>query len=102
MFPVVSDAQLQGVPRSHFIHCKERYYLKHSKDKLDFCRPFICPITVQLFGIKPCDCHEPGSEAGNCDAFGGECTCKMNVDGRKCNICDRLTWGLSSSGCQRK
>jgi hypothetical protein len=41
-----------------------------------------------------------GSFSNNCAQKGGECLCKPNVIGRKCNKCKQTTWGFSSKGCQ--
>jgi hypothetical protein len=87
---------------SHYKWCKDRFYLQGNDYSEQFCRPIICPITAQLFGLKPCECNQIGSENFNCEKYVGRCKCKMNVEGRKCDSCARETFGLSTTGCQCK
>ena len=42
-----------------------------------------------------------GSFSNTCAQLGGDCLCKPNVAGQKCNKCRQTTWGFSSKGCQR-
>lgn len=51
---------------------------------------------------RRCDCHEPGTEPGSCRGDGlcqceenGQCPCKSNVGGRRCDICKEGTFALS-------
>ncbi|XP_042651874.1 laminin subunit alpha-2 isoform X2 [Tyto alba] len=49
---------------------------------------------------QPCHCHINGSFSEICDSRTGQCECKDNVIGRRCDICKPETFGLqSSSGC---
>ena len=36
-------------------------------------------------GCKPCDCDLGGSVDGSCDQSNGQCTCKPNIVGRRCD-----------------
>lgn len=49
-----------------------------------------------------CQCDPTGSISAICDSFGGQCSCKSNVVGRKCNRCAPGTYGFSPQGCQGK
>ena len=51
---------------------------------------------------KKCDCDPTGSESSNCDEYTGQCTCKKNVDGRKCSRCAPAFYGFGQDGCSRK
>ncbi|KAF4796257.1 Laminin subunit alpha-2 [Turdus rufiventris] len=49
---------------------------------------------------QPCHCHINGSFSEICDSRTGQCECKANVIGRRCDICKPGTFGLQSSrGC---
>uniref|UniRef100_A0A8C0EF99 Basement membrane-specific heparan sulfate proteoglycan core protein n=1 Tax=Bubo bubo TaxID=30461 RepID=A0A8C0EF99_BUBBB len=49
---------------------------------------------------QPCHCHINGSFSEICDSRTGQCECKANVIGRRCDTCKPETFGLQSSrGC---
>uniref|UniRef100_A0A663E589 Laminin subunit alpha-2 n=1 Tax=Aquila chrysaetos chrysaetos TaxID=223781 RepID=A0A663E589_AQUCH len=49
---------------------------------------------------QPCHCHINGSVSEICDSRTGQCKCKANVIGRRCDVCKPETFGLQSSrGC---
>lgn len=58
---------------------------------------------------RRCDCHEPGTDPSACKENGlcqcdetGQCPCKQNVAGRRCDVCKENAFGLSSEnplGC---
>ncbi|NWI15207.1 LAMA2 protein, partial [Crypturellus soui] len=49
---------------------------------------------------QPCRCHANGSFSETCDPHTGQCECKANVMGRRCDMCKPETFGLQSSrGC---
>ncbi|XP_072711933.1 laminin subunit alpha-2 [Ciconia boyciana] len=49
---------------------------------------------------QPCHCHINGSFSEICDPRTGQCECKANVIGRRCDVCQPETFGLQSSrGC---
>lgn len=52
--------------------------------------------------ISDCDCDGTGSESIICDPYGGQCICKANVVGRKCDICSPGTYGFGVNGCLSK
>ena len=43
--------------------------------------------------VPDCDCSENGSINQECDDK-GQCTCKNNVDGMKCDVCHLNTFGF--------
>ena len=49
-----------------------------------------------------CDCDPTGSLSNICDEFGGQCQCKPNVIGRRCDQCAPQTYGFGPNGCLRK
>lgn len=71
----------------------------------------VSPLPLCLIA---CDCDPDGSENGGmCDSHtdatlglvGGQCRCKVNVDGPRCDKCKTGFFGLSADnpqGCQRE
>ena len=43
-----------------------------------------------------------GSESSLCDKYSGQCPCKRNVAGRKCDRCATAFFGFGADGCQRE
>ncbi|TRY81696.1 hypothetical protein DNTS_026007 [Danionella cerebrum] len=56
------------------------------------------------FACKPCDCDPDGSlDQGVCDPGSGQCMCKRNVEGERCDRCKFGFYGFSHddpNGCQ--
>ncbi|KAM3930149.1 usherin [Leptodactylus fuscus] len=73
--------------------CKISFYRKFEAD----------PSAIDV--CQPCDCHEAGTanKSQNCEEFGGQCQCKVNVGGRRCDQCKDGYYNLQESspdGCQ--
>lgn len=51
-------------------------------------------------GALPCGCDLQGSTSLSCASFGGQCTCKPNVIGRRCTQCKPGTYRFPD--CLRK
>lgn len=49
-----------------------------------------------------CDCDPQGSISSVCDVRGGQCLCRPNVIGRRCDKCSPGTYGFGPSGCIRE
>ena len=49
-----------------------------------------------------CECDPQGSLSSVCDPNGGQCQCRPNVVGRRCDRCAPGTFGFGPSGCKRK
>jgi len=58
------------------------------------CSHYDCVFTVQagywgmsddLQGCKPCDCDVGGAVNDRCDQQTGQCTCRPNIVGRRCD-----------------
>ncbi|XP_059144333.1 laminin subunit alpha-like [Physella acuta] len=56
--------------------------------KCDVCKPQAYGYDA-LIGCQLCRCNSAGVENGNlnCDQISGQCNCKPNIGGRKCDIC---------------
>uniref|UniRef100_A0A665WDX1 Laminin subunit beta-2-like n=1 Tax=Echeneis naucrates TaxID=173247 RepID=A0A665WDX1_ECHNA len=65
----------------------------------------ITPMPMMLIGCfffslcAACQCDPQGSLSGECDKVGGQCRCKANVMGRRCDQCAPGTYGFGVSGC---
>ncbi|XP_047453457.1 laminin subunit beta-4 isoform X2 [Mugil cephalus] len=76
----------------HCERCRPFYYQDPQRAKDD---PQAC---------RPCDCDPAGSrEAGPCDSRTGQCVCKGNVEGQRCDRCRPGFFSLTPDnpdGCQ--
>uniref|UniRef100_A0A3P9JI64 Laminin subunit beta 2 n=1 Tax=Oryzias latipes TaxID=8090 RepID=A0A3P9JI64_ORYLA len=50
-------------------------------------------------GALACNCDPQGSMSSVCDVRGGQCRCRPNVIGRRCDKCAPGTYGFGPSGC---
>ncbi|CAL8260666.1 unnamed protein product [Gadus morhua 'NCC'] len=51
-------------------------------------------------GALPCNCDPQGAASSLCDVRGGQCRCRPNVIGRRCDQCAPGTYGFGPSGCK--
>uniref|UniRef100_A0A8D0Z7B6 Laminin subunit beta-1 n=1 Tax=Sus scrofa TaxID=9823 RepID=A0A8D0Z7B6_PIG len=67
----------------------------------DVCRNIIFSISALLHqtGLA-CECDPQGSLSSVCDPNGGQCQCRPNVVGRKCDRCAPGTFGFGPNGCK--
>lgn len=58
----------------------------------------------ETLSMSACDCDPTGSrDGGMCDAFSGQCICKQNVEGQRCDRCKYGFFNLrpdDPDGCQ--
>lgn len=60
-----------------------------------FCKDSVFSITAGYNnGALPCQCDFDGSLSFECDPFGGQCFCKDNIIGRKCEACKTGYYGF--------
>nr|XP_056710908.1 laminin subunit alpha-3 [Euleptes europaea] len=45
-------------------------------------------------GALPCNCHRNGATSPTCNPVGGQCSCKANIIGRRCNKCQTGYYGF--------
>lgn len=45
-------------------------------------------------GAISCDCNYDGSLSFDCNQFGGQCQCRQNVIGRRCELCEEGYYGF--------
>jgi usherin len=74
--------------------------------KCDVCRPGFANLNASNpDGCSPCDCNTAGTfnARDTCDSESGQCLCKDNVEGLKCDRCRAGTTSLSADnplGCE--
>lgn len=74
--------------------------------KCDVCRPGFSNLTADNpVGCNPCGCNTAGTfnAMDTCDSNTGQCLCKVNVEGVKCDQCRAGTTSLNESnplGCE--
>uniref|UniRef100_A0AAR2IGK8 Laminin, beta 2 (laminin S) n=1 Tax=Pygocentrus nattereri TaxID=42514 RepID=A0AAR2IGK8_PYGNA len=85
----------------------ERYRCHESAKSVS--RPTLSDVCAKLItsmsaiindGALPCQCDPQGSVSSECDVRGGQCHCKPNVIGRRCDKCAPATYGFGPSGCK--
>lgn len=45
-------------------------------------------LSEEFSGCKPCDCVIGGAYDNNCDVISGQCKCRPNFSGRRCDTAD--------------
>ncbi|GAB6026920.1 laminin beta [Chamberlinius hualienensis] len=66
----------------------------------EVCKAYLFSIGIYTFGEAfECTCDLTGSVSSICDPLGGQCQCKPNIVGRKCDRCSPATYGFSPTGC---
>uniref|UniRef100_A0A0N5AN25 Laminin subunit beta-1 n=1 Tax=Syphacia muris TaxID=451379 RepID=A0A0N5AN25_9BILA len=82
-------------------HCRSQALgLTPLSDMSDVCLRYICPIAGAVLNESlKCDCDVTGSVSSICAPKGGQCECKPNVVGRRCDRCAVETFGFGPSGC---
>ncbi|XP_031421826.1 laminin subunit beta-2 isoform X1 [Clupea harengus] len=67
----------------------------------DVCAKLITSMSAIINdGALPCQCDLQGSVNFECDSRGGQCRCRPNVIGRRCDQCAPGTYGFGPSGCK--
>lgn len=63
-------------------------------------KPFTSVSFYVNDGAYPCDCDTTGSTETQCDTIGGQCKCRPNVIGRRCDRCAPGFHSFSVNGCE--
>uniref|UniRef100_A0A146MHL0 Laminin subunit alpha n=2 Tax=Lygus hesperus TaxID=30085 RepID=A0A146MHL0_LYGHE len=75
--------------------CGRDHYFIDPNNTSAFCRDSIFTVTTQFNnGALKCMCNPLGSKTLKCDKFGGQCGCKDNVIGRRCEECREGFFGF--------
>ncbi|XP_063440155.1 laminin-like protein epi-1 isoform X2 [Mytilus trossulus] len=60
-----------------------------------FCKDGVFTLTTDFNnGAISCDCNYDGSLSFDCNQFGGQCQCRQNVIGRRCELCEEGYYGF--------
>lgn len=80
--------------------CLDSFMITPMPALAEMCSKLICSISSIIHdGALFCQCDPQGSLSGECDKVGGQCRCKPNVMGRRCDQCAPGTYGFGVSGC---
>lgn len=91
-----------SVPAGELCQCKERVEGRIC----DKCRPLYWNLNISNpDGCEDCDCFDDGTigALNTCDIKTGQCSCKRNVQGQRCDVCVDGTFDLFGSslfGCK--
>lgn len=67
----------------------------------EICKQYYNSIGAYVFkGAFFCQCDPTGSTSKLCEDYGGNCQCKPNVVGRRCDRCAPGTYGFGPEGCR--
>ncbi|XP_075687829.1 laminin subunit beta-2-like isoform X2 [Rhinoderma darwinii] len=67
----------------------------------EVCAKLITSMSALLHdGALICNCDPQGSLSSECDPNGGQCRCKPNIIGRRCDLCAPGTYGFGPAGCK--
>ncbi|XP_047459285.1 laminin subunit beta-2 isoform X2 [Mugil cephalus] len=80
--------------------CLDSFMITPMPALAEMCSKLICSISSIIHdGALPCQCDPQGSLSGECDKVGGQCHCKPNVMGRRCDQCAPGSFGFGAYGC---
>ncbi|KAM4562148.1 laminin subunit beta-1 isoform 1-T2 [Odontesthes bonariensis] len=80
--------------------CLDSFMITPMPGLAEMCSKLICSISSIIHdGALSCQCDPQGSLSGECEKVGGQCRCKPNVMGRRCDQCAPGTYGFGIYGC---
>ncbi|KAJ2950704.1 hypothetical protein O0L34_g8964 [Tuta absoluta] len=81
--------------------CGDPYYFDLGRDNVpEVCKKYHASIGfIVRNGSESCDCDPTGSESFRCDSYTGQCTCRRNIVGARCDRCPPGTYGFGQFGC---
>ncbi|CAH1782676.1 unnamed protein product [Owenia fusiformis] len=80
--------------------CREKQESMIRGELPESCKKLIFSIgAVTHQRALPCECDVTGSHSAECAPLGGDCQCKSNVIGRRCDQCAPGTYGFGPRGC---
>ncbi|XP_029457074.1 laminin subunit beta-4-like isoform X2 [Rhinatrema bivittatum] len=80
--------------------CLDSFKMATMPTLAEMCIKLVCSISAIIHdGALSCQCDLQGSTSAVCDKVGGQCKCKPNVIGRRCDQCAPGTYGFGPYGC---
>ncbi|XP_013782951.1 laminin subunit beta-1-like [Limulus polyphemus] len=101
--PFFQGTQLDEYRRQEFerFRCGQAFFTVVRPSSPDVCKKYLYSIGFYVYGGgKECSCDQTGSLSNMCDQLGGQCKCKPNVVGRRCDRCAPGTFGFGPAGCR--
>ncbi|KAK9499521.1 hypothetical protein O3M35_002544 [Rhynocoris fuscipes] len=90
---LITEEPLNIVDRFRKECGQNSYYMDNSTS--DFCKEVTFSLTTNFNnGALKCECDPEGSLNLRCEKFGGQCKCRDNVIGRKCEVCKTGYYGF--------
>ncbi|KAG8435979.1 hypothetical protein GDO86_007173 [Hymenochirus boettgeri] len=82
--------------------CLDSFKMATMPALAEMCIKLLCSISAIIHdGALPCLCDLQGSLSAVCDKIGGQCKCKPNVIGQRCDQCAPGTYGFGPYGCNK-
>ncbi|XP_018022771.1 laminin subunit beta-1 isoform X4 [Hyalella azteca] len=84
-----------------YYRCRDSFYTGSSETLPELCeKEHLDSIGFYVYGQAfACECDKTGAQSNICSQLGGQCNCKRNVAGRRCDRCTPGTYGLGPQGC---
>ncbi|XP_078066136.1 laminin subunit beta-1 [Mustelus asterias] len=80
--------------------CLDSFMMASMPMLAEMCVRLICSISAIMHdGALPCQCDPQGSISSVCEKIGGQCQCKSNVIGQRCDQCAPDHYGFGPNGC---
>ncbi|XP_067908301.1 laminin subunit beta-1 [Heterodontus francisci] len=80
--------------------CLDSFMMASMPMLAEMCVRLICSISAIMHdGALPCQCDPQGSISSVCEKIGGQCQCKSNVIGQRCDQCAPGYYGFGPNGC---
>lgn len=100
--PFLGGSPAADYRRQEFDHyrCAQYFYSVVKTNIPEVCKKHLYSIGFYVLGSGfECQCDPTGSSSSICDSLGGQCSCKPNVVGRRCDQCAPGTFGFGPEGC---
>lgn len=103
LIPFFTEPGLGELRRHEYdgYRCNEYFSnVGYNHDSPEKCNKYYNSIGYYVYdGAHLCECNPTGSHSAFCDSYGGNCHCKQNVVGRRCDRCAPGTYGFGPQGC---
>jgi len=101
--PIFTGPGLPEYMKNEYLRyrCTELQLHTHMPELPEICKKHIFSISAIVHRrALECDCDLTGSLSYECNPVGGQCECKSNVVGRRCDQCAPGTYGFGPNGCE--